>query len=83
MDLMSGIITFIIVWWMVFLMALPFAGGLETNPDAINIGDDAGAPAKSYIKIKVVVTTLIAIILWIFIDYILSLNLIDIRELAK
>ena len=53
----SGIILFVLIWWMVFFAALPFgvrrAGGEEQ-------GHDAGAPVRPRLWLKAGVTTAIS-----------------------
>ncbi len=84
MDIMSGIVVFFTLWWVVLFMALPFGvhsrGAHSTvTPES---GHDHGAPEKSYLKVKLLATTLVTIILWFGIDYLISIKIINFRELA-
>lgn len=57
----SGIVMFVILWWMVFFAVLPW--GIRRAGDEA-LGHDAGAPARPRIWLKVAVTTGIAALLW-------------------
>ena len=80
MDLVSGIIVFLMTWWMVFFMALPFGGQASTNPEK---GHDTGAPKITYLKEKLLVTTIISLSLWFVIDHLIQINIIDFRDLGR
>ena len=61
MDAVSGVVLYILLWWWVFFMTLPFgARGLE-NPEK---GQVASAPEKPRLSVKMLVTSLIAMLLW-------------------
>ncbi|MDJ0894465.1 MAG: DUF1467 family protein [Alphaproteobacteria bacterium] len=57
MTVFTGLVTFAIIWWMVFFCALPF--GVQRNPDP-ELGEDPGAPANPRLLLKAGVTTAIA-----------------------
>jgi len=79
MDIMSGIVVYSTVWWIILFMILPFGAHRAPSPEQ---GHDHGAPKQSYLKIKIVVTTLITTILWFVIDFLISINFIDFRAMA-
>ena len=79
MDLMSGIVVYFTTWWVVFLMALPFGAQRVRDPEA---GHDPGAPQRHHLKLKLLATTLITTLLWFGIDYLITIKLINFRELA-
>ena len=45
MSLVSGIVVYILLWWWVFFMTLPF--GVK-RVDQVEDGHDAAAPVKSH-----------------------------------
>jgi predicted secreted protein len=57
MSFVSGLVVYILLWWWVFLMTLPF--GVKA-PDAIATGHATSAPAKPMLWRKAGVTTVIA-----------------------
>ena len=76
MGLVSGLVVYILLWWWVFLMALPFGA---KAPDAIEAGHATSAPAKPMLWRKVLITTVIAgilfaIVYWIIVSEIISLD---------
>lgn len=58
-------------------MALPFGIKQET---VFERGHDIGAPKKSYLLLKVLITTALATICWFVIDYIIRLHLIQFAD---
>ena len=70
-------ITFIISWWMVFFMVLPWGVRRQDDPEP---GHEAGAPENPRLWLKVAVTTGIAIAItalaWVAVD----LGWISIRD---
>ena len=76
MGFVSGLVVYILLWWWVFLMTLPF--GAEA-PDAIEAGHANSAPARPMLWRKVAITTVIAgilflIVRWIIVSEIISLD---------
>ena len=61
MNLVTGVVVFIIIWWVVLFMVLPFGVNRTANPEA---GHDRGAPARPMVFRKVLITSGIAILLW-------------------
>ncbi len=53
------LVTFICLWWIIFFMALPFGSKITKKPE---IGHADSAPTKTYLGIKFLITSLIAII---------------------
>ncbi len=51
------LVVFVIVWWLVFLMTLPFG---VTVPEEVEPGHDAGAPEKPRLMLKASIATAIA-----------------------
>jgi predicted secreted protein len=59
----SGTATYLIIWWLVIFMVLPW-GVRPVAREDLGKGEDTGAPQKPRILIKVAVTTVITTILW-------------------
>ena len=77
MGLVSGIVVYILLWWWVFLMTLPFGAKV---PDAIEVGHATSAPAKPMLWRKAVIATLIAgvlfaVVRWVIVSEIVSFNM--------
>lgn len=61
MGFVSGTVAFVIIWWMVFFMALPFG---NQPPEEVETGHMDGAPAKPRLAKKALVTTGISLVLF-------------------
>ncbi len=67
MGWFSGIVVFVVCWWIAFFVTLPF--GIQTS-DVPGPGHVASAPVKPRLKIKAAIATVVAalgtaIIAWI------------------
>ena len=76
MGLVSGLVVYILLWWWVFLMTLPFGAKV---PDAIETGHATSAPTKPMLWRKAAITSVIAgilfvIIYWVIVSEIISLD---------
>ena len=76
MDFVSGLVVYILLWWWVFLMCLPFG----VRPPAIpEKGHAASAPAKPMLWRKIVAATVIAGGLFIFVYFVIDLGVISLQ----
>lgn len=58
------LMTYIVVWWMILFMALPFGA---RPPEETGEGHSTGAPAKTHLAIKAMFTTVLAaMVTWAF-----------------
>lgn len=78
MDFVSGTVVFILLWWWVFLMSLPF--GIKT-PNVIETGHATSAPEKPMLQRKVLVSTIIASILFSLVFWIIDSGLVSLSDL--
>lgn len=64
MSIVSAIVLFAVVWFMVLFIVLPIR--LETQGDRGEIvpGTQAGAPANLRMRRKIMVTTGVAVVIW-------------------
>ena len=70
-------ITFVITWWMVFFMVLPWPVRRPDNPEP---GHEAGAPENPRLWPKVGVTTGIAVVIVIIIWLVHDAGWISLRD---
>ncbi len=86
MQFVSGVVVFIIIWWVVIFCVLPF-GVARTYNEKDHVDDEGytapGSPPTLNIKKKLMITTLISVVLWIIIYFIIDAGIIDFRELAR
>jgi predicted secreted protein len=75
MGFMSQLIVFVLVWWIVFFMMLPWRYTPNTQRQA---GEDPGAPQQAFIAKKMLITTLITLPLWFgAVSYLKTVNFAD------
>lgn len=76
----SGIVIYVIAWWLVFFMALPVGVrppheiGEKAEP-----GHEAGAPVRTHLWIKALAATVIAAVLWGLAFWVIEADLISFR----
>ena len=79
MDFVSGLVVFLLLWWWVFLMSLPFGVRTVDRPET---GHASSAPARPMLWRKVLVTTIIAGALTVLVNWIIAAQIISFGMLA-
>ena len=79
MDLVTGIVIYSIIWWLVLFCVLPF--GVHYSPDPV-VGHVTSAPVKPRLRIKFLVTSGISAIIFIVVFFLMKADVIDFRLLA-
>jgi predicted secreted protein len=77
MNIVSGIVVFVIVWALVLFTVLPL--GVERQKTVIP-GADPGAPDNPRMWKKVGLTTAITIVIWLIFYAVATSNLISFRD---
>jgi predicted secreted protein len=67
MFLFTNFVLFILIWWIIFFISLPIKISVSENPCE---GHASSAPQKTYIGLKVIITTTISIMVMIFLIFI-------------
>jgi predicted secreted protein len=63
MSWFTGVMVYVILWWLVFFAALPF--GVRTPGEGeVETGHATSAPVRPRLWLKAGVTTLVAAVLW-------------------
>ena len=78
MGWVTGIIVYVLVWWITLFAVLPF-WVTPAGPD--DPGHAAGAPEKPRMLLKVGVTTLVTALIWVAIDLVVNSSWFSFREL--
>ncbi|WP_259779740.1 DUF1467 family protein [Aestuariispira ectoiniformans] len=77
MTIASGIVIYLISWWLVFFMALPF--GVKRS-EQVEEGHEPGAPEKPMLWMKAAVTSVIAAVILVIWYYVQQSDLITIQR---
>jgi predicted secreted protein len=77
MTWFTGLFTYIIVWWMVLFVVLPWGNRAPDNPEP---GHAPSAPEKPRLAIKFAATTVIATVVFLGVYGIIESGWINIRE---
>jgi len=75
----SAVVIFIVIWWLVLFMVLPFGVRRTEAPEA---GHDTGAPEKPMLWRKAAATTAITLVLFAIVYVIAESGLISLQELG-
>jgi predicted secreted protein len=80
MGLVTGIIVYLLTWWLVLFAVLPIGVEPEENPDAAHM---SGAPKDPKIKKKFIATTLISAFVWIIIYILIEADIVNLYDIAQ
>jgi predicted secreted protein len=81
MSFMSQLIVFVLIWWIVFFMMLPWCYTPNTDQGQ---GQDPGSPQRAFIGKKALITTLITLPLWFFsVSYLKGVDFADPQDLSQ
>lgn len=80
MNIAEIVVVFIIGWWLILLAALPIGVRRDETPSA---GNDHGAPVKTMLGRKVLITTLLAAVLTTGFYWVTSYSGFSLREFYR
>ncbi len=78
MGWISGIAVYIVIWWLVIFMVLPW-GVQPVEQQDIEKGHAPSAPLRPRMLRKVVVTTVISSVLWLIVYVVIASGAISFR----
>ena len=81
MGITGSIIVYVLIWWMIFFSILPV--GIQSKKEQFKEridGIDPGAPNNPNIGKKFLITTIITSVIFIVIYYLVSFNLLNLRD---
>jgi predicted secreted protein len=81
MSITGGIIIYVNLWMIIFFMVLPFGITNQIDSPHYQKGTDPGAPVESRMKKKILITTLIATVIFSLILVVDQLDLFNIRKI--
>ncbi len=76
MNAFTTAITFLVIWWLILFMVLPFGAA---PPDEVRKGHASSAPAKPRLLLKLLITTILAIGATFAVQWFLQSGLIELR----
>ena len=79
MGIGTGIVAFIIIWWLVLFTVLPW--GVQRN-EAPSMGEDPGAPLRHRIWLRALVTTGITAGLWCGLFLAIEFEVFSFRDIS-
>jgi predicted secreted protein len=79
MGIGTGIVAFIIIWWLVLFTVLPWGIRRNENPA---LGEDPGAPIRHRILLRALITTGITLVIWGAMFAAIELDLFSFRDIA-
>ncbi len=81
MGIASGLVLYLVFWFMTFLVALPIR--IQTQGEAGHIvpGTHDGSPQQHHLKKKALITTIVAAVLWAIAAYIIISGTITVRDI--
>ena len=82
MNVVSAIIVYILIWWLVLFTVLPqgVRSVWEDEEGTHAPGVDPGAPVDPQLKKKAIRTTWISFIIWAIVCVVISTGVIDFRN---
>ena len=80
MTWFSGTLVFLVIWWLVLFMALPWGNRAveDTEP-----GHATSAPETPRIALKFAITTAIALVIFMIIYFVAEAGLINFRDIPE
>jgi predicted secreted protein len=79
MDIVSGIVVYILLWWWVLFMVLPFGA---KAPEQVDTGHASSAPERPRMMLKLAVTTIVSAGLFVIVYLIISSGIFSFRDLT-
>ena len=80
MNWVTGMAVFAIIWWLVLFLVLPWGIGGAIDPADVAKGQDAGAPPKPRLLLKLLVTTVAAGALFAVFYVVMESGLVSFRD---
>lgn len=82
MAVTSAIVLFAVVWFMVMFVVLPFHSRSQEDDGDVVPGTHPGAPVNFRVRRTMLITTMIAIVVWAILVAIIVSGVFDVRKLG-
>lgn len=80
MTIFTGIILYIMIYWLALFAVLPFGNKPVEEPE---LGNATGAPANPRMKEKFIVTAIVAAVIWLTVFLLIKFDVIDFYDIAR
>ena len=81
MSIASGIVLFLVIWFMLFLIALPIRIQTQGEAGTTVDGTHKGSPEQHYLRKKVIIVTVVSTVLWAIAAYVILGEVITVEDI--
>ena len=81
MTITSAFVLFAVIWFLTFLIVIPFKIKTQGDLGMVAKGTQAGAPEVHNLKKKAIITTGATIVIWLIITLIIIFEIITIHDI--
>ncbi|MCA0433990.1 MAG: DUF1467 family protein [Proteobacteria bacterium] len=82
MSWISAVAIYFIIWWLTLFVVLPFGiRNAHESGEAVEAGNEPGAPVKHGLKWKVLVTTIVATVVFVLVYVLLASHILEALDL--
>ncbi len=82
MPWFSGIMVFLLIWWVTLFTVLPLGVRGQAEENKIHHGSEPGAPLDPQLKRKFIRTTIISVIIWCLLWLTIYFGWIDLERFS-
>ncbi len=80
MGIFTGIILYVMIFWLLIFMVLPWGNKVD---ETVETGNSTGAPANPRIKQKFMITAGLSVVVWVIVFSLIHFQVIDFYAIAK
>jgi len=81
MGIASGIVLYLVIWFMTFLVALPIRIQTQGEAGTTVEGTHHGSPERHHLRKKFIIVTAVATVLWAIAAYIILGEVISVEDI--
>ncbi len=81
MSVTSAFVLFAVIWFLTFLIVIPFKIKTQGDMGVVLKGTQAGAPEVHDLRKKAIITTGVSLILWLLITILLVSEIVTIEDI--
>ena len=81
MSVTSAFVLFAVIWFLTFLIVIPFRIKTQGDLGVVLKGTQAGAPEVHDLRIKAIITTGLSLILWLLITILIVFEIVTIEDI--